>query len=108
MGEIESIGDAIAHEEILRDGLTKTIKEREALAKKIESAKREQRKLIPKGNEARAKLLGELETSCIAAQGKMEALRRRLQTIEDLRTAATHLMGSVEPTRFTAMQQKYA
>jgi ABC-type lipoprotein export system ATPase subunit len=106
--QIETIGDAIVHEEILRDGLTKATKEREALAKKIESAKKEQQKLIPKGNEARAKLLGELETACIVAQGRAEALRRRLQTIEDLRTAATHLMSAGEPTRFTAMQQKYA
>jgi energy-coupling factor transporter ATP-binding protein EcfA2 len=106
--QIERIGDAIVHEEVLRDGLTKAIKEREALAKKIESAKKEQQKLVPKGNEARAKLLSELETSCIAAQGKVEALRRRLQTLEDLRTAATHLIGAAEPTRFAAMQQKYA
>ena len=106
--QIDSIGDAIVHEEILRDGLTKTTKDRVALAKKIESAKKEQQKLIPKGNEARAKLLGELETSCIAAQSRVEALRRQLQTVEDLRVAAAHLEGAVEPTRFTAMQQKYA
>ena len=42
------------------------------------------------------------------AQGKVETLRRRLKTIEDLRAAATHLTGAAEPTRFTAMQQKYA
>ena len=105
--QIESIGDAIVHEEIMRDGLPKTTKEREALAKKIESAKKEQQKLIPKSNEARAKLLGELETACTTAQGKAESLRRRLQIIEDLRAAATHLAGAAEPTRFTAMRQKY-
>jgi hypothetical protein len=106
--QIDSIGDAIVHEEILRDGLTKITKEREARAKKIESAKKEQQKLIPKGNEARAKILGELETACTAAQGKVETLRRRLQAVEDLRTAATHLMSAVEPTRFATMQHKYA
>ena len=62
--------------------------DRAALAKKIESAKKQQQKLIPKGNDARAKLLTELETSCTNAQGKVEALRRRLKTIDDLNTAA--------------------
>lgn len=50
----------------------------------------------------------QLETACITSQGKIEALGRRLQTIEDLRIAVTQLMGAGEPTRFTAMQQKYA
>lgn len=106
--QIDTIGDAIVQEEILRDGLAKTAADRAALAKKIDSAKKEQQKLIPKGNETRAKLLGELETSCTNAQGKVEGLRRRLKTIDDLSTAAAHLVDASETTRLAAMQQNYA
>jgi hypothetical protein len=106
--QIDTIGDAIVQEEILRDGLAKTTADRAALAKKIESAKKEQQKLIPKGNEARAKLLGELETSCTNAQGTVEGLRRRLKTIDDLSAAAAHLIDAAETTRLAAMQKTYS
>lgn len=106
--QIDTIGDSIVQQEILRDGLAKTTADRGALAKKIDSAKKEQQKLIPKGNEARAKLLGELETSCTNAQGTVEGLRRRLKTIEDLSAAAAHLVDAAETTRLAAMQTTYA
>ena len=106
--QIDVIGDAIVQEEILRDGLQRMTRERNTLAKKVESAKKEQQKLIPKGNEERAKLLAAFETSCTVAESKVEGLRLRLKTIEDLNTAATHLVGTAEQTRLAAMQQKYA
>jgi ABC-type lipoprotein export system ATPase subunit len=106
--QIGTIGDAIVQEEILRDGLPRMTREREILAKKIESAKKEQQKLIPKGNEVRAKLLAALETACTAAQAKVENLRHRLKTIDDLNAAAAHLIGNAEPIRFAAMRQRYA
>jgi hypothetical protein len=106
--QIDTIGDAIVHEDILRDGLQKLTRERDALAKKIGSSKAEQQKLIPKGNDERAKLLAALETACTAAQGKVESLRLRLKTIDDLAAAATYLVGTAENTRFAAMQQKFA
>src|SRR5262249_3852149 len=43
--QIDEIGDAIVQEEILRDGLQKMMRDRDALAKKIDSAKKEQLKL---------------------------------------------------------------
>jgi ABC-type lipoprotein export system ATPase subunit len=106
--QIDTIGDAIVQEEIMRDGLQKMTREREALAKKIESAKKEQQKLIPKGNEERAKQLAALETACTNAQAKVETLRLRLKMIDDLNTAAAYLVGTTEQTRLAAMQQKFA
>jgi len=106
--QIDTIGDAIVREEILRDAQQKMTRERDVLAKKIESAKKEQQKLIPKGKEERAKLLAALESSCIAAQATVETLRLRLKIIDDLHTAATNLVGTAEQTRLAAMQQKYA
>ncbi len=105
--QIDIIGDSIVQEEILRDGLLRTMREREALAKKIESSKKEQLKLIPKGNQERAKLLAALETSCTNGQARAEGLRLRIKTIDDLKDAATHLIEASEPTRFASMQQRY-
>lgn len=106
--QIDTIGNAIVQEEISRDSLQKMNGGRAALAKKIESAKKEQQKLVPKGNDARAKLLTELETSCTNAQGKVEALRRRLKTIDDLNTAAASLVDTAETTRLAVMQKNFA
>ena len=65
--QIDTIGDAVVHEDILHDKLATLKVQRAALAKKIESTKKEQKKLIPKGNEERATLLARLEQACIAA-----------------------------------------
>jgi ABC-type lipoprotein export system ATPase subunit len=105
--QIDEVGDAIVQEEILRDGLQKMTRDRDALTKKIDSAKKEQQKLIPKGNEERVKLLAALETSCTAAQAKVESLKLSLKTIDDLNAATTYLAGTAENTRFLSMQQKY-
>jgi len=105
---IDEIGDSIVQEEILRDGLQKMIRDRDALAKKVDSAKKEQQKLIPKGNEERVKLLATLETSCTTVQAQVESLRLSLRTIEDLNAAAAYLVGTAENTRFMSMHQKYA
>jgi ABC-type lipoprotein export system ATPase subunit len=106
--QIDDIGDAIVQEEILRDGLQKMMRDRDALAKKIDSSKKEQQKLIPKGNEERVKFLAALETFCTAAQAKVESLRLSLKTIDDLSAAATYISGTAETTRFLSMQQKFA
>ena len=106
--QIDTIGDAVVHEDILHDKLGTLKVQRAALAKKIESAKKEQKKLIPKGNEERATLLARLEQACIAAQARIERVRHRQKSIEDLHAAAKYLNDSTEPVRFAAMQQKFA
>ena len=64
--------------------------------KKIDSAKIELAKLIPKGNEQRAAALAVLETLCAAVEARVEALRRRKKTIEDLATAVKQHQARTE------------
>jgi len=106
--QIDTIGDAIVQEDILRDRLRPLQRERDAPAKKIDSAKREQQKLIPKGNEERAKRLAALETACTTVQAKVEGIRHRQKTIDDLSAAARYETEAAGPTRFAAMRQRFA
>lgn len=105
---IDAIGDAIVQEEILQDRLGGLKAQRVTLEKKIQSAKKEQEKLIPKGQEERAKQLARLEQACVSVQVKVEGARRRQKTIDDLESAAKYLAESTEPTRFSAMRQRFA
>ena len=68
--QIDTIADAIVQEDIQVERLPQWKVERTNLAKKIEGAQAELAKLIPKGNEERAKALAALEALC--------AERRRL------------------------------
>ena len=105
--QVDIIGDAIVQEDILLDRQPALKLERAGLAKKIDSARKEQQKLIPKGDAARVALLAILESACIAGQAKVESLRRRQRTIDDLEAAVRHQEEATEPTRFATMQQKY-
>jgi energy-coupling factor transporter ATP-binding protein EcfA2 len=106
--QINTIGDAVVQEDILLERLPALRLERATLAKKIESAKSELAKLVPQGNVEHAAALARLETLCAGAQAKVETLRRRQRTVEDLATALAHQEKTVEPTRFAALKQQYA
>ena len=106
--QIEAIGDAIVQEEILKDKLASLQQQSANLTKRINSAKKEQQKLVPKGKPEHAVRLAKLETACIDAQARVETLRSRLKTIDDLDAAVQYQVDVVEPTRFARMKQKYA
>lgn len=107
-GQIEAIGDSVVQEEILQERLSTLQAQKAALIKKIDSTKKEQQKLIPKGAEENAKLLQQLEKACVAVQLRVENIRHRQKTLDDLEAAAKYITTVTEPTRFTAMRQKYA
>ena len=106
--QIDTIADAIVQEDIQVERLPQWKVERTNLAKKIEGAQAELAKLIPKGNEERAKALAALEALCAGAQATVESLRRREKRVQDLAAALTHLEETTEPTRFAAMKQQFS
>jgi energy-coupling factor transporter ATP-binding protein EcfA2 len=108
VNEIESHSDKIAEEERLRDQLSKLTKEHSDLADKIQRSNVAIAKLLPKGKEERAKRLLELEEECTARETTIEALNRRLKSLDELLAQVAFILEQGEPTRFSEMQSDFS
>ncbi len=77
--------DAIVQESLAIDALPKNKQDRDAQAKAIESAQHDLKQLIPKGSDERAARLAALESALSEVSLRVEGLRRRRKSVEDLR-----------------------
>lgn len=104
---IADLTEQVVHEDLLLAQLPTLRKDRDALKKQIEGTQKALAALLPKGNEARVKRLGALETAVLTIQGRVDALRRREKAIQDLTAEAKHVIGVVEPRRWSEMQRRF-
>src|SRR5262249_26353170 len=95
-------------EDLLKARLPVARAERNELMKKREACRTELAKLLPTGEQQRAKRLLELETACTAAETKLQVLRRRLQRLNDLEAQVEPIRTTVEPLRFGQMKRTFA
>lgn len=105
---IRSTTEAIVREDLLRDRLPTLRKDCDALRKQIEKDRKELKSLLPKGKEQRARRLFHLEQACANAEAKVENLRRRRKTLDDLTKEIAHIRANTEPTRFADMRKRFA
>lgn len=104
---IQAATRSIVEEELLRDAKPRLVKEQELLRVQISKDQVEQRKLVPKGKEARAKRLGELEQACNEGDARIEALKRRRKQFDDLDQEVERIRTYSEPARLAQMQQRF-
>lgn len=106
--EIHARTAEIITEEQLIAKLPQLTKDEEALAKRIEQAKKGLTELVPKGKEERAKQLALLEQAHGKVQAHAEALKRRRQTILDLRAEVEQVRATSEPRRLADMKRRFS
>lgn len=104
---ILSISHDIVREDLLKSQLPALRADRDAQKKQLETARIELVKLVPKGKQERAKLLGQLESACGKAQTKVEGLRRCRRELDDLTAEVAQLRNSREPLRLKEMRRKF-
>ena len=105
---IRSASQAIVQEDLLRDRLPTLRKGCDALRKQIEKDRKGLKDLLPKGKEERAQRLTDLEQACANTEAKVEHLRRRRKTLDDLANEIAHIRAYMEPTRLAEMRQRFA
>jgi len=105
---IRSASEAIVQEDLLHDRLPSLRKDCDALRKRTEKDRKELKSLLPKGKEKRARYLFQLEQACANAEAKVESLRRRHKTLDDLAKEIAHIRANTEPTHFADMRKRFA
>lgn len=105
---IRTTSEAIVQEDLLRDRLPLLRKDCDAPRKQIEKDRKDLKSLLPKGKEERARHLFQLEQACANAEAKVENLRRRRKTLDDLAKEIAHIRTNTEPTRLAEMRQRFA
>ncbi len=104
---IESIGDSILKEDLLREQLASQATAIGAQKENIEKLKKELTELVPKNKEAHTKRLAELEEHCSRAETTVESLRLRRKNLVDLSLDVDHTVETREPNRFQEMKRKF-
>jgi energy-coupling factor transporter ATP-binding protein EcfA2 len=105
---IAVITDEIVKEEGLKAQLPSLRTELAALKKRLDTARAELVKLVPKGEKERATQLAQMESACVGTETKVENLRRRRRELDDLAAEVAHIRNSREPGRFADMQRRFA
>lgn len=105
---IRSTSDQIVQEDILRSRLPALKKEQIQISKQLQNDRAQQRTLLPKGEEQRAKQLMQLEQACNDSEGSIEILRRREKTLLDLEGTVKDIREYTEPNRLREMREDYA
>jgi energy-coupling factor transporter ATP-binding protein EcfA2 len=101
------LSEQIAAEDINQKNLPGLRVKRSLNIQQIEKLKKEAESLIPKGREARAKVLADMENTYRALQQRVEGLNLQLQKISDLAAAANDLIEFDEPARWREMQKDF-
>lgn len=99
--------ETIVQESLAIDGLAKSKEERDAQAKVLDNARKDLAKLIPKNAEARAKRLAALEAAHVEVSARVEALRRRQRSVQDLTAEVKRQRDVSFPAGLTAMKERY-
>lgn len=99
--------EAIVQENLAFDGLAKNKEERDAQAKALENAKKDLAKLIPKNAAAHAKRLAELEAAYVEVSARVEALRRKQRSVQDLAMEVKRQREVSAPAALTVMKERY-
>lgn len=107
IANITSATNAITEEDVLIESTPKLKKDRDAIQAQLGKDQAELGKLIPKGKEARAKRLNELEQACGKVETQIEALRRRRRQLDDLSEEVEQIRNHGEPVRLAQMRQRF-
>lgn len=81
---IASLTDQVVKEQLAELNHPRLVKQRDELKQQIAKDKLQLSKLLPKGQEARAKRLADVEEACARAETKAESIRRRRQLVDEL------------------------
>ena len=107
-GSVAAYSIKVADEQRLTDQLPKLRTDRDTINQTLTKQKKDLEQLIPKGNEARAKRLLDVETACAAAEDRVEAARKKGSVLDDLLAEANYVRDHAEPERFADMQLRFA
>jgi ABC-type lipoprotein export system ATPase subunit len=105
---ISATADAIVQEEERKDKLPAQRREVDTTVKQIENDKKALADLLPKDKAVHVQRLTALESAVTAATGRVEALRRRRKTIQDLSLEVNNIERFTEPTRHADMRRRFA
>ncbi len=108
VGSIKSYSEKVADETRLRDRLPKLKADRALLAQQIEKARKDLQALLPKGTIPRHKRWLEVESACTAAEGRLELLRRREKSLDDLRDATKYIRDEESVQRLSNLREQFA
>jgi AAA domain, putative AbiEii toxin, Type IV TA system len=100
--------EQIVREDSLIGQLLTMRRDRDALKKQVDGTQRALAALLPKGNELRVQRLTQLERAVLATQARVDALRRKEKTIQDLAAEARYISSTTEPRRLEEMRRRFA
>ncbi|MCW5831340.1 MAG: AAA family ATPase [Labilithrix sp.] len=106
--DIEQSSKQIAAEDATHEKVPALSESKKQIATRIEAAKKELDRLIPKGKEERAKRLAALDAACKEAEAAVQQLKLGRQKVEELRTEVDRIRSEVEPARMVDLQRRYA
>jgi ABC-type lipoprotein export system ATPase subunit len=81
---IAALTDQVVKEQLAELNHPRLVKQRDEMKQQITKDKLQLSKLLPKGQEARAKRLADVEEACARAETKAESIRRRRQLVDEL------------------------
>jgi ABC-type lipoprotein export system ATPase subunit len=105
---IHASAASIEEEDQRRASLAGLNADRTELAKKLSLERENLGKLVPPGQEERAKLLLAVEADYSKVEGIVERLRRERKRVDDLKAEIKHVRSNVEPARLSKMQSTFA
>lgn len=105
---MSSFSEQVVQEEILKEQLPKSKKQREEQLKIIAGSRKQLQALVPKGKEERAKELQRLEQLCAQVQSNIEHLSRRRKVLQDLQVEVKIIAERTEPERFAMIRRRFA
>jgi predicted ATPase len=105
---IESIGDSILKEDLLRDQISSQTSAIQTQRDQIEKFKKELVELIPKDKEAHAQKLEELEQHCTRVETSVESLRLRRKYLVDLSLDVKQTIETREPNRLHDLKARFS
>ncbi|MCH8112182.1 MAG: ATP-binding protein [Proteobacteria bacterium] len=104
---IHTIAERLVIEEVQRERLPSMKKEAERVRFQINKSQKEMESLLPKGKEARAQRLVEVDRACTKTETKIEAFRRHCKLLKDLADDVEQTRTTRETARHAETQRRF-
>jgi ABC-type hemin transport system ATPase subunit len=107
-GAIRELGNDIAREQLLELSKPKLHQQRQQLQATLEKERKDLQKLVPKGQEQRAKVLADLERACSEVEARVESLNKRLQQLKDLGAEIRESAPQLDAHRVADLRRRFS
>ncbi len=104
--EIETCSQQIAGEDAAHERVGGLREKHKGIVARLMAARQELEKVVPKGQDVRARRFAELDAACIAAEAQVQQLRLVRQKVDELRAEADRI-GRENVTRLEDLKRRF-